>query len=73
MDPKKILLKVIDEDGLLELISVDLLDGVVKKKLDELAASSDNSLDDALVAMIYPLVKEQVVKFLKEKIDELKA
>lgn len=71
MDPKAILLKLIDEEGLKSLLLDDLMDGVIKAKLDELVASSDNSLDDALLAMIFPVIREEANKFLSEKIAEL--
>lgn len=73
MDAKTIALKVIDEAGLRSLILEDLLDGVVKVKLDELVAKTDNSLDDALVAMIYPLIREEVAKFFDAQLAKLQA
>jgi len=73
LDAKAIALKIIDEEGLKSLLLVDVADGVIKAKLDELVQSSENSLDDALVAMIYPLVRDAVEQFLDEKIAELQA
>lgn len=73
MDVKALLLKVIDEDGLKDLILVDLLDGQLKKKLDELAAASDNKLDDSLVALVYPMLRDVADKFLAEQLEKLKA
>lgn len=71
MDPKVILLKLLDEQGLKDFVLVDVLDGIVKKKLDELVLSSDNALDDALLAMIYPVVKDAVAKILDEQLAKL--
>lgn len=73
MDIKPLLLKVIDEQGLKDVILKDLLDGVVKAKLDELAAASDNKLDDSLVALVYPMLREVASKFLDEQLAKLQA
>lgn len=73
LDAKSALLKVLDEDGLISLVVDDVLDGVVKAKLEELVQSSDNSLDDALLAMIYPVIREEANKFLLAKKAELLA
>lgn len=73
MDYKSVLSKLIDEKGLMSLIMDDVLEGVVKKKLDELVLDSENKLDDALVGMIYPILKEEMEKFLSEKMAELLA
>lgn len=73
MDAKKIILKLIDEQGLMSFVKDDLFDGVVLAKLQELAKKTDNSLDDALVAMIYPIMKDSVVKVLEAELEKLKA
>ena len=70
MDIKAILLKRIDLKGLLV---EDILAGIVKAKLDELVAKTDNTLDDALVAMIYPELLKALEKFVDEKLAELAA
>lgn len=71
LDPKAIAAKLIDEEGLKSFIAEDLLDGVVKAELDKLVLKTDNSLDDALVSMIFPIVKDAVMKFVDEKLAEL--
>lgn len=73
LDAKVALLKVLDEQGVKSLLLDDIADGVIKVKLDELVASSENTLDDALAAMIYPVVREAIGGFLDEKIAELQA
>lgn len=70
MDIKAVLLKRIDLKGLLV---EDIMGDVIKKKLDELVAKSDNTLDDALVAMIYPELLKALEKFVDEKVAELAA
>lgn len=69
MDIKEILADIIDEDGLKRLVLEKLMDEVIKGKLDELVQKSDNTLDDALVSMIYPLLREEVSK----QVDKLMA
>lgn len=71
LDPKTVLLKVIDEQGVLSLVGDDLLDGVVKAKLEEIVKDTSNSYDDMLVTMVYPLVKDAVMTFLNDKLAEL--
>jgi hypothetical protein len=71
MDSKEILLKILDEQGVKSLIIDDVLDGIVKAKLDELVLDTENTLDDSLVEMIYPMVKAAVSDWLQSQIDEL--
>lgn len=71
MDYKSALSKVIDEQGLVSLICDDLMDGVIKAKLDELVQKSDNSLDDAIVAMVYPIVRDEAKKFIEAQLAKM--
>jgi len=64
MDWKEIIRKRIDVEGLLV---EDVLIGLVFKKLDELAADSENTLDDTLLAFIKP----EVEKYVREQLDDL--
>lgn len=73
MSAKEVLFKVLDEEGLKSLLLDDILDGKVKAKLDEMVADSENSLDDALLAMVYPVIREEAAKFLDEKLAALQA
>lgn len=73
MDVKSVLIKLIDEEGLKSFILVDLLDGKLKAKLDELVLASDNKLDDSLVALIYPMLRDVADKFLAEQLGKLQA
>lgn len=70
MDIKEILADIIDEDGLKKLALEKLMDGIVKAKLDELVQKSDNTLDDALVSMIYPLLRDEVAKQLDKLMEK---
>lgn len=63
-----IVLKRIDVPG----IGADVL-VIVESELRKLAAQSDNSLDDALVDFLMPLVRTEVDKKLKELWDSLSA
>lgn len=67
MDIKEVLLKRIDIKGLLV---EDLMEGIIKSELDKLVAKTDNTLDDALVAMIYPEMVKAVEAFIDEKLME---
>ena len=69
MDVKEILAMVLDEDGVKKLALEKLMDEIIKGKLDELVQKSDNTLDDALVAIVYPVLREEVEK----QIDKLMA
>ena len=73
MSAKEVLFKILDEEGLKSVVLEDLMDNVLKAKLDELAAGTENSIDDALVAMVYPLLREEAQKFLDEKLAALQA
>lgn len=73
MDGKAALLRVLDEEGLKALLLEDVIDGVIKKKLDELVADTSNALDDALLGMLFPPLRKEVEKFIDAKLAELKA
>lgn len=68
VDVKAILLKRIDLKG---LIVEDVLQGVVKAKLQELVDDSSNTLDNALMAMVYPELEKAAVKFVEEQLQKL--
>ena len=70
MDFKKLIADNVNFKG---LIIEGILDGVVKAKLDELVLASDNSLDDALVAMIYPEIKKAAEKYVEDLVAKLLA
>lgn len=71
LDPKVIAAKLIDEAGLKSFVMDDVLDGIVKAKLDELVLDTDNSLDDALVNMLYPIIRDAVAKYIDEQLAKL--
>lgn len=66
----QMLLKRVDLKG---LIIEDVLVGMIFKKLDDLAAASDNSLDDVLLAMIKPELQKYLEGELVKKLDDLQA
>lgn len=72
MDLKKVLVKVIDEQGLKSVLLEEVLDGVVKVKLDQIVADSSNAFDDALLAMVYPMIREAVALALEKALAEAK-
>jgi len=59
MDIKAMLLKRVDLRG---LIVEDIVAGVIKSKLAEFVASSDNTYDDALYNLLYPMLEAEVIK-----------
>lgn len=63
-------LKYINVEGLMTEL---LLDKVIFGKLDELVAKSDNTLDDALVAMLKPELKKALATWLAAKKEEILA
>lgn len=60
------LLKRIDIKG---LIVEDVIDGLVKEKLDELADKTETPLDDTIVTFIVP----ELSKYVGGKLDEVLA
>ncbi len=62
---KEILAKRVDWKGML---LEDIMDGVIKGKLDELVQKSENTIDDAVVNLVYPLLREEVAKYVEEKL-----
>lgn len=50
-----------------------LLDDVVEVAINNAVAKSENKIDDAVVAMILPIVKAEIKKLISEKVEELKA
>ncbi len=66
MAVKDLVVKYVDLEG---LAVEGILEGMVFVKLDEIVLDSKNTLDDAMVAMIKPLIKSYVA----EQIQKLKA
>jgi len=66
LDIKDMLLKRIDLRG---LIVEDVMQAIIKKKMEEFVKDSENTYDDALYNLLYPMLEEEVIK----KIDELLA
>lgn len=71
MDYKEIIAEVLDEEGLKRLALEKLMDEIVKGKLDELVQESSNTLDDALLAMIYPVVRDEVEKQIDKLFEKM--
>ena len=66
----KILLKRVDVKGIL---IEDILKGVIYKKIDELVASSENSLDNAVAEMVKPLLSTELEKLVVEFLAKYEA
>ncbi len=69
VDVKKLVLNSID----LEKLAFGIIDEVLEKALLEVVAKSENKIDDAAVAMIYPIVEAEIKKLISAKVAELKA
>lgn len=50
-----------------------LIDDVIEKALDKVVADSANPIDDAIKAMIWPVLEAEAKKLLAEKAAELEA
>lgn len=72
MEAKEIAAKVLARVDLKGLLIEDVLKGVVKKKLEEIVADSANTFDDAMFAMVYPLLEKAVVDWLDAELAKLK-
>lgn len=70
MDYKAVLLKRVDLKG---LVIEDILQGLVKAKLDEIVKDSSNSFDDMLMTFVYPEIEKAVVKWADEQLAKLQA
>lgn len=68
MDLKALLLKYIDVRGLLV---EGLLAGVVKPALDKLVADTSNTLDDSLVAFLYPELEKAATAWIDAELAKL--
>lgn len=68
MEVKQELLKYINVRGLIIEL---LLNGVVKPKLAELVAKSENKVDDAVLAVALPLVDKLVVDLIDDQLKKL--
>lgn len=70
MDPLvKKALSCIDLVGLSNIVIDDVIDAAISKAV----AESENKIDDAAVALILPIVKVEVKKFIAAKVAELNA
>ena len=66
---KKLVLDSVD----LEKLSFAVLDEVLEPALKEAVAKSATQLDDAAVALLYPVIEAEVKKLISAKVAELKA
>lgn len=46
-----------------------LVDGVVKNALEKVVADSSNTIDDALMPLLYPLLQAEAKKLIEEHLD----
>lgn len=69
MDIKKVLLNSIDLEKLIDGLIVEGLEPAFKK----IVADSDNLIDDAVFAMVYPPLKVAIQKLVAAEVAKLKA
>jgi len=69
MDVKKVVLDSIDFEKLVTGLLVEGLEPALKKVVED----SSNPVDNAIFAMVYPPLKEEIKKLILEKVKELKA
>jgi len=69
VDVKKLVLDSVD----LEKLVFAVIDDVVEPALKEAVAKSATQIDDAAVALLYPVIEAEVKKLVSAKIAELKA
>ena len=63
----KTFLKLVNWIGLVDLI----IDGIIEPALKSAVEKSETKLDDAAMAMIYPIVEVEAKKLAYAKIEEL--
>ena len=69
MDIKKVLLDAIDLEKLVAGLLVEGLEPALKK----VVADSSNPVDDAIMAMVYPPLKNELQKLIAAEVAKLKA
>ena len=65
----KTLLEAID----LSKLASGLIDNVLEEALRKVVADSENSMDDMLMAAIYPVLEKEIKELIEKEIEELKA
>lgn len=69
MDIKKILLECVD----LEKLVAELMAQGLEPALKKVVADSSNPVDDAVFAMVYPPLKNELQKLIAAEVAKLKA
>jgi len=70
---KENLLKLALDSIDLSKLACGILDEVLEPALKQVVEKSDNKIDDAVMAMLYPILKKELKKIIEEKIALLKA
>lgn len=70
MDSKEIAKKALKCIDLVGLSNV-LIDDVIEKAINDAVLKSETKIDDAVVALLIPIVKAEVKKYLEKVIAEL--
>lgn len=63
----EILKKRVDVAGIAE----DMIEKVLEEALKKVVADSSNKLDDMLMASIYPILKVEMKKLIKDLVDKI--
>lgn len=69
VDVKKLLMDSID----FEKLFFAVIDEVLEKALMEVVEKTENKIDDAVMAMLYPIIEVEVKKLISAKVAEMKA
>ena len=68
---KEQLLKALLDNINLEGMAFDIIDNVLEDALKRVVADSENTLDDMLMASIYPILEKEMKSLISEKLDGL--
>ena len=70
---KKDLIKTLLEAIDLSKLASGLIDNVLEEALKKVVANSENTMDDMLMAAIYPVLEKEIKELIEKEIEELKA
>jgi len=73
MDVKKELIKILLESIDLKKLAAGLIEELLLEALEEYVAKTSNVVDDSVLVMLGPKLKEFALEFINKKIDDLLA
>lgn len=69
METKEKLLKLVAESVDLKKLATGIIDEVIEEALKKVVADSSNTIDDMVMAALWPLLEKEVKELVEEKLD----